>query len=273
MLKLSFVFCCLVAGLPGQTLWAQTSAGQTSRWTTLRVMTYNIHHANPPSRAKDSLIDLAAIARVINTAKPDLVALQEIDVHNSRAGVGVDEAAELGRLTGMHWYFTRAIDYRGGEYGDAVLSRFPIIDTLRFELPMPAGIGGETRDLCVIRVRLADNRPLLFASTHLDQRRDETARLLQAQTLAGIVRKFKEPFILGGDLNAYPESRTLQVMDSVLTRSCTTGCPLTIPVDPPKKTIDYILFTPAARFESLGVRTIAETYASDHLPVMAELRY
>jgi endonuclease/exonuclease/phosphatase family metal-dependent hydrolase len=258
MTKLLFVLACLV------------SLGSHAQ--SLKVMTYNIHHANPPSRAKDSLIDVAAIARAINSVKPDLVALQEVDVHTGRSGVSLNEAAELGRLTGMHYYFGRAMVYRGGEYGDAVLSRFPIADSMRYELPMPAGIPGETRVLCVIRVMFDNKQPLLFASTHLDQHRDEAARLLQAQTIVGILQRFTEPVILGGDLNAYPESRTLRTMDSVLTRSCTTGCPLTIPVDPPKRTIDYILYSPAARFESLSVRTVAETYASDHLPVIAEMR-
>jgi endonuclease/exonuclease/phosphatase family metal-dependent hydrolase len=244
----------------------------TARAQQIRVMTYNIHHANPPSKEKDSTIDLPAIAAVINAAKPDLVALQEIDVNNGRAGLDLNEAKELGRLTGMRWYFSHAIWYRGGMYGDAVLSRYPIEDTLRYELPIQPGTRAETRALCMIKVQLPGGKQLLFGSTHLDQHRDEANRLLQARTIAGIVKGLQLPCIIGGDLNADPESQTLHLLDSVLTRSCRSDCPLTIPTQNPVKTIDYILYTSAARFESLGVRSVRETYASDHLPVVADLR-
>ena len=239
---------------------------------TLKVMTYNIHHANPPSKEKDSTIDLKAVAKVINDARPDLVALQEIDANNGRAGMDVHEAKELARLTGMYYFFSRSIWFRDGAYGNAVLSRWPIRDTMRYELPPPAGIKAEIRSLCMIKVRLPGGRQLLFASTHLDQHRDEACRMLQAQTIAGIVRTLKLPCIIGGDFNAGPDSAPLLMLDGVLTRSCRTDCPLTIPTENPVKTIDYILYAPAARFESHGVRTIHDTYASDHLPVLAEIQ-
>lgn len=235
-------------------------------------MTYNIHHANPPSKEKDSTIDLQVVANVIKAAKPDLVALQEIDVNNGRAGLDLNEAKELGRLTGMNYYFTRAIYYRGGAYGDAVLSRFPIKDTMRYELPVQEGKKGETRSLCVIKVQLPGKQQILFGSTHLDQYHDESNRLLQAAAIARIVKTFTLPFILGGDFNDFPDSKTLGLLDEVLTRTCRTDCPLTIPTEHPNRTIDYILFTQAAKFQALDVKTIPETYASDHLPVIANIR-
>lgn len=239
----------------------------------IKVMTYNIHHANPPSKAKDGTIDLPAVAAVINAARPDLVALQELDVNNKRVGMDVNEAKELGRLTGMHYFFSRAIWFQDGAYGVGVLSRLPIKDTMRYELPVPAAVqNAETRALCVIKVQLPGGKEILFGSTHLDQHRDDETRMLQARTIANIVRSFTLPFIIGGDFNSEPDSRPMRLLDSVLTRSCRADCPLTIPTEKPAKTIDHILFTPAASFTSLGVRSIRETYASDHLPVMAEIR-
>lgn len=244
----------------------------TTKSQTLTVMTYNIHHANPPSHEKDSLIDLKAIATVINNAKPDLVALQEIDANNGRAGMDINEAKELARLTGMNYYFTRSIWFRDGAYGNAVLSRLPIRDTMRYELPAAPGVRAETRSLCMIRVQLKSGKELLFASTHLDQHRDDASRMQQARVIADVVRKTTIPCIIGGDFNAGPESAAILMLDSVMTRSCKTDCPLTIPTENPKKTIDYIWYAPAAHFESKSVRTIPETYASDHLPVLAEIR-
>src|SRR5688572_7970801 len=93
----------------------------------IRVMTYNVHHCNPPS--VPGKIDVEAIAKLINTARPDLVALQEIDVFTDRSGKTLHQARELARLTGMYSFFGKALDFQGGEYGVAILSRFPLRDS------------------------------------------------------------------------------------------------------------------------------------------------
>src|SRR3990172_3828554 len=80
----------------------------------VRVLTYNIHHGE----GTDGRIDLARIAAVIQRLAPDVVALQEVDKLTSRSE-GVDQAAELGRLTKLHAAFGKAMDYAGGEYGQA----------------------------------------------------------------------------------------------------------------------------------------------------------
>src|SRR5215213_773903 len=81
----------------------------------LRVLSYNIHHGE----GTDGKVDLERIAKVITVAAPDLVAVQEVDRKTRRTN-GVDQAAELGRLTRMHVEFGKAIDYQGGAYGLAV---------------------------------------------------------------------------------------------------------------------------------------------------------
>src|SRR4030095_7388475 len=97
---------------------------------TVRVMSYNIH----VGVGMDQKLDLERIAEVINKARPDLVALQEVD-RGVRRTQGLDEIAELSRLTKMDYAFAHNIDYQGGEYGVAILSRFPIekIDHVKFE--------------------------------------------------------------------------------------------------------------------------------------------
>src|SRR5688572_3660564 len=91
----------------------RTAAGPSPR---LRVLTYNIHHGE----GTDARFDLERLARIIREARPDLVALQEVDRRTRRAS-GVDQAAELGRLTGMNVVFGKAMDHDGGEYGQAIL--------------------------------------------------------------------------------------------------------------------------------------------------------
>ena len=96
----------------------------------LRVLTYNIHHGE----GTDGKFDLDRIAKLISAQEPDLVALQEIDVKTARAS-GVDQAAKLAKLTGMHYAFGRFMKYDGGEYGQMVLSKHPILRQLNLRLP------------------------------------------------------------------------------------------------------------------------------------------
>ncbi len=234
---------------------------------TFKVMTYNIHHANPPSEKVK--IDLAAIARVINQEKPDLVALQEVDVYTERSGKQLDQARELARLTGMKSFFMKALDYQGGEYGIAVLSKHPILDSAGYLLPCDPALGGEDRAVASITVQLPGNKKIIFASTHLDLK--EGNRLLQAKALIGHLEKSGLPMILGGDFNALKGSPVIDLFDRHFTRTCRDDCAPTIPVINPNRTIDFIMYKPAGRVSVLNTRVIDEQYASDHLPVVAEL--
>ena len=92
-----------------------------TRSAPLRVMTYNLHHGE----GVDGQLDLPRIARVILDAKPDLVALQEVDRNATRTGV-VDQSAEYIRLTGLHGWYGAAMPFQGGEYGQTLLSRWPL---------------------------------------------------------------------------------------------------------------------------------------------------
>src|SRR5215510_5315091 len=85
---------------------------------TLRVMTYNIH----VGVGMDKKLDLQRIADVINAEKPDLVGLQEVDRGVKRTE-GKDEIAELAAMTKMDYAFAHNLDYDGGQYGVAILSR------------------------------------------------------------------------------------------------------------------------------------------------------
>lgn len=234
--------------------------------TALKVMTYNIHHANPPS--EQVKIDVAAIARVINQEKPDLVALQEVDVHTERSGKNLDQAREIARLTGMKSFFMKALDYQGGEYGIAVLSRYPIVDSAGYLLPRDPAIGGEDRAVASITVELPGKKKIIFASTHLDLK--EANRMSQAKALIGHFENSSIPMILGGDFNALASSPVIELFDQHFTRTCGNDCAPTIPVKNPNRTIDFIMYKPQANFKVLSTRVIDEQYASDHLPVVAE---
>src|SRR6187401_2662233 len=87
----------------------------------LTILSYNVHHCE----GIDKKLDIERIAGVINSVNPDFVALQEVDNKTKRTG-HVDQTAEVAKLTKMHGYFGKAMQWEDGEYGDSVLSRFPI---------------------------------------------------------------------------------------------------------------------------------------------------
>lgn len=239
---------------------------------TLRVMTYNIKHGGYPlENGKADSIDLKAIAKVINKHHPDLVALQEVDSNTTRSGIHLNEVKKLGQLTDMYSYFGRAMNYKGGKYGDAVLSRFPIQGRTTYALPIPKGSTEETRDLCVIKVELSNQRSLYFASTHLGL--SKGARLLQIKKIAKIVHSISTPLILAGDFNAKVGSPAIDQMDKILTRSCPHGCAPSIPSHDPTHRIDYITYRPANWFKVMKEKVIPNGFASDHRPVMSVILY
>ena len=114
----------------------------------LRVMTYNIYGARATSPANAA--DLDAIAEVIRRQNPDFVTLNEVDVFTNRTGKDVHQARDLAEKLGMEWHFSKAIDRDGGEYGDAVLSKYPILEKRSYRLPCAAEQPGEDRSRCAI---------------------------------------------------------------------------------------------------------------------------
>ncbi|RPE13267.1 endonuclease [Chitinophaga lutea] len=255
-------------------LLAVMSAGCTaSRQATaqadqVNILCYNIHHANPPS-VKDR-IDIPAIAKVIAGTAPAIVALQEVDVHTDRSGKELHQAEALAKQFGMQYFFAKGIDYGGGEYGVAILSKYPILETKRYPLTTLPGTNGEPRVLATALLQLPNNKRILMACTHLDAQRSDSNRLVQIKEIMDILKEQRYPVILAGDLNAPNGTPVIDALDRQFTRTC-GDCAPTIPVENPRRCIDFVAFTPG-RFEVLKHAVIPETYASDHLPVNAVLR-
>ncbi len=263
--KWVFIFSCLALSISCTQKAVPAGSNYTS--SGIRILSYNIHHANPPS--KPNIIDIEAIANVIKKQQPDLVALQEIDVYTDRSGKNLNEADEIARLTGMQAYFAKAIDYGGGEYGVAILSKYPMEKMTNNPLPTADGTGGEHRTLATAVINLPGNKKIVFACTHLDAQKNDTNRLLQIQKIADILEGEKLPVIIAGDFNATPNSNVINTLDKYFTRTCINNCGFTIPVIIPTKTIDFIAYKPSDKFIVIEQKVIDEQYASDHRPVLA----
>jgi len=251
VLLLTLAFCC------------GSAAEQPTTTNTLRVMTYNIHHG----QGVDGKIDLERIAGIIKTQKVDIVALQEVD-RNTLRTVRRDVAGELGKLTGMNWCFGKNINYQGGEYGTAVLSRFPILEmtNTHYQMLHPH----EQRGL-LQAVLDVGGRKVLLLNTHLDYHNDDAERVLDVKTIKGAIdSRTNMPVILCGDFNEGPGSRTYHRLSEFLAdtwKAVGNGVGYTFSSGAPWQRIDFIWHSKHLRPLNASV---IKTNASDHMPVVGE---
>jgi endonuclease/exonuclease/phosphatase family metal-dependent hydrolase len=241
----------------------------------MRVMVYNIH-AGKDAGGVDNLVRVAAL---VAETGADVVLLQEVDRGTQRSA-GVDHVAELRRLTGFHGAFGRTLDYQGGQYGIAVLSRWPIVSDTMIQLPVVppqerAGGSYEPRGALHVRIMLPGSGDTLdVVNTHLDPsgnphyRRQEIAGVLRAIADVGGTLTF-----LGGDLNATPDDSAIASINGSGLRDSWTSCNaagpgLSYPASTPVKRIDYLWLPPRARCDNARV---LDTQASDHRPLLVTL--
>ena len=259
---------------------------------TVRVLTYNIHHGE----GRDGELDLLRLADVMRSLQPDVIALQEVDRGTQRAG-GVDQLTELAALLGMHAEYGKSMDFAGGAYGVAILSRWSLASSAN--RPLPASPDHEPRTALTVRFRAGRDGPWVrFTSTHLDNSRDAAERLAQAQYLNDLLAtEDGDASILAGDFNARPGTDVIQVLEQGWMNALPDSTPLapTIPADaPPAPTPtptdttlparppfaqrrgprgDFVLFRPAHLWRVIESRTIDESVASDHRPVLTMLEF
>jgi endonuclease/exonuclease/phosphatase family metal-dependent hydrolase len=230
----------------------------------VRVVSYNIRHG----RGMDGEVDLLRTAGVLERLDPDVVALQEVDDRAERSG-SVAQAQELGRLLGMHWAYGKFMDFQGGGYGMGTLSRHPILRQEEVRLPD----GNEPRVALVTEIEVPGGQPVLVVNIHFDWVGDDGFRFAQASHLADFLDGVEIPWILVGDLNDQPGSRTWELFHA---RTVEARKPeedrLTFSSTDPRREIDFIFAAPAERWEVRRVEVIHEPTASDHRPVLAELR-
>ena len=112
---------------------------------------------------------------------------------------------------------------------------------------------------------------LLLLATHLDFRADDTERLASAKVINDLIAKHEHlPALLAGDLNATPDSPTLQALEAHWSRS-NDQVMATVPVIQPSKQIDFILYRPDARWKVIETQVLDEQVASDHRAILAVL--
>ena len=175
---------------------------QSTKLSKLKVLSYNIRHGE----GMDKKINLQRITKLLKDSQADLIALQEVDKGCSRSHQ-LDIAKELAESLDFHYEFTKFMDYDGGEYGMAILSRFPIKQTRRHDLPT----GTEPRCALEVQVQLPPlNQPLSFICIHNEWRKAQV-RNQQIKTLLTSIKSYNNPVILAGDFNGEPNDQSLQI--------------------------------------------------------------
>ena len=235
----------------------------------IRVMSYNIHHG----RGTDDKVDLNRIADLINHWSPDLVALQEVDNMTSRTDF-MNETDTLASRTKMFSMFGKNIDVFGGEYGNAVLSKYPIIHSENRKLPNL--YNSEQRGILAVWVQLKDkDNVTVFISTHFDHREKNIERLKSIEKIKFWIDRgdFGDDFIIAGDLNDTHSSNVILTINSFCDGSDQSDNYKTYPSINPSKQLDYIYACKKGKYIIDSYHVIEAPIFSDHLPIICDLIY
>ncbi len=251
---LKMIVACLVLG----------SIGEAAEPIKLRVLCYNIHYG----QGMDKKYDVERLAKAIKNTKPDLVALQEVDVGVERSS-RMHEARMLSEMTGLAVRFGPTQHYQGGLFGNAVLTNLPITDVHIQPLPYTESSEKRTtypRAAIAVTLKLPNGSPLKFISTHFQHNVPED-RVAEAKAINKHFVDNEMPAILAGDMNAPPGSEPINILEEHWKNAIDPEAAFTAPSDNPRMRIDYI-FSRGTQLKMLSSEVINEQMASDHLPVL-----
>lgn len=234
-------------------------------WVDVRIATYNVHRC----RGMDRRTDPARIAKVIQSLDADVVAMQEVI---GAGASGVDQAQEIGAITGMGWVMAAAREFRGHLYGNVVMSRYGMTSHAQCDLTWRAC---EHRNAQRVDIDL-DGRILHVFNVHLGTALME--RRHQASRLAAYVHdtRVTGPKIVVGDFNEWTKGLATKVLSEKL--KALDLYPylkrrVTYPGIFPVLHLDHIYYEGELEVRKVELpRTRLSLMASDHLPLVVELR-
>ncbi len=255
----------------------------TGKKPSLRFAQYNIGAARVSS--------IESITQAIKTLYIDIIAINEVDKNTTRSG-NTDQAAYIAQKLKMHYAFGKAIDFDGGEYGLAILSKYPIKTSEVVNLPNGQEGIDEPRIVLVCEIEHPKfDTPLLVMNTHLDYKEDHVLQGHQISRIndlavANISLKNIEDFtnkvkILAGDFNDTYNSDNIAELkrywDPVV--AAEPHKMRTWPASNPMADLDHIFTSRGQRWNirNVSVPTATEhkidwAATSDHRPVVAEMQ-
>ena len=239
----------------------------------LNIATYNIQHCRDYVLTKQSeseIIDVEKFAETIKGLGADICGLNEVYNKEMLEG-GTNQAKVIAESLGFHYCFAKAIDYKGFEYGNALVSRFPIISMKTFPIILPENMKKKERyeNRILLVAKLDVNGTILTVMVcHFGLSQEE--KDLATDIVLREIKNTDAPLVFMGDLNSRPETEVIARLRAKL-------CDITYLLDCEKPThdsvapytkIDYI-FTD----ESIGIieADTPSVICSDHLPVTAKI--
>ncbi|MBV4357490.1 endonuclease/exonuclease/phosphatase family protein [Pinibacter aurantiacus] len=226
---------------------AQGSASET-----ITVLTYNVRNC----LGLDNTVNYQRVANVISKINADVVAIQELDSATNRSK-HVSVLHELAGLTGLVPTYNASISYQGGKYGIGILSKEKPLNVEGISLP-----GTEEKRSAVV----VEMKNYVFVCTHFSL--TEQDRIKSVSLIDELTEKYAKPVLLGGDLNATPNSSVVKAF-SKNWNILTDTSKLTIPANKPTECIDYIMARKQQGRTLKVLQSVVENepVASDHLPV------
>lgn len=229
----------------------------------LTVMTYNIRHC----LGVDKVFSVDRVIKTIKYVNPDILILNEVDQGNPRSGELL-EAKLIADALEMNYFFspTEGKD----NYGNAVLSKYPIEKAFGVDLPQPKWMMAVQRGATVIVTKI-DGREIMVIGAHLGLGGIQEVKTEILKTFE-IYNEEKYPTIIAGDFNIewfelqYGAPEMFKIFKSA-NHSIDIDLS-TFPSNNPGSQIDYILLSP--EFETKDIFTL-DSPASDHVPVVAEV--
>jgi endonuclease/exonuclease/phosphatase family metal-dependent hydrolase len=229
---------------------------ESSQTAQLTVTSYNIHSCV----GLDLRLRCDRIAAILSRTHADIIALQEV-----RAG----QEQEIARILGFHALFARADHVGGYEFGNAILSRFPI----RRSDIYPLGLPHREQRVC-LHAEIAwpgDAGAIHVFSAHLGQNgleKQQQAQRLASDSILENPSFHNAPRILLGDFNE--KSRNGVVNHSLASFQCATGKSWTAFF--PIAYLDRVYISSDLKFQDFHIyRTGSALIASDHAPITAVL--
>ncbi len=228
----------------------------------MKIMTFNIQHCNYYPENK---IKFEPFAEEILSVGADIVALNEVRGKGIIPGYTA-QTEKLCELTGYNGYFGKAIKVGGtSPYGNAVLSKLPVISTETVKIPDPVLKKGHEmyESRCIIKADIGEKEKYTVLVTHMGLNKDE--RESAVATLIGIAPC--ERCIIMGDFNCLPDAQELKPLFEKYV--CTDIDDFTFPSDKPDRKIDYIFVSEDIEIINKGTSV---NVVSDHLGQWAEIK-
>ena len=176
----------------------------------------------------------------------------------------------MGRELGMHSAFGRFMDFQGGRYGLAILSRYPIYDVKECRLPD----GNEPRVALAAKCRLPSGLDVFVVNIHLDWVDDDSFRYEQAARVRQFLRDLDGPVILLGDFNDVTGSRTIELFRADLQEATKPqDARFTFPANRPNIEIDFLFAAPKGSWKIRNAHVVNDAVTSDHRPFFTEIEF